>query len=100
MIAKIQYDLKDYSSAEQSIFLLVGEYSNYEEWKHKAFLLLVNTYIGLEDLFQARATAESIMENVEAEWIQNACSDLMLTIEELEAAELKTETEKEDEIND
>lgn len=100
MKAKIQYDLKDYSSAEQSIFSLVSEYPNYEEWKHKAFLLLVNTYIGLEDLFQARATAESIMENVEAEWVQNACSDLIMTIEELEAADLKTETEKEDEIND
>ncbi len=100
MIAQVQYDLKDYSSAEQSIFSLVSEYPNYEEWKHKAFLLLVNTYIGLEDLFQARATAESIMENVEVEWIQNACSDLMMTIEELETAELNIDIENEAEIND
>ena len=38
----------------------------------------------MEDLFQARATAESIIENVQEEWVQDACSDLMLDIEELE----------------
>jgi len=94
MIAKIAFDHKLYNDAEQSIFTLVGEYSSYEEWKHKGFLLLVNTYLGMDDLFQARATAESIITNVDVEWVQDACSDLMLTIEGLEAAELDNEENK------
>ena len=99
MIAQIQFDSENFESAEQSVFSLVSEYPNYDEWKHKGFLLLVQTYIGLNDLFQARATAESIMENVDVEWVQDSCSDLMLKIEELENAQVEEE-EIEEEIYD
>ena len=98
MISQIAYDNKDLTNAEQQIFTLVSEYPSYEEWKYKGFLLLVNTYLGLEDLFQARATAESIIENVNVEWVQDACSDLMMKIEELEAAELIEEEEIDDNL--
>ena len=100
MISQIQFDSKDYANAEQSVFALVSEYPTYDEWKHKGFILLVKTYLGLNDLFQARATAESIMENVEVEWVQDACSDLMMTIEELEAAELAPEETEEENNNE
>jgi TolA-binding protein len=97
MICKIAYNSGDYSTAEQGVFKLVGEFAAYNEWKHKGFLLLVEAYIGLEDLFQARATAENIMANVEEEWVQNACSDLMLEIESLEAKAVDTDNELENE---
>ena len=100
MISQIQFDSEDYANAEQSVFALVSEYPTYDVWKHKGFILLVKTYLGLNDLFQARATAESIMENVEVEWVQDACSDLMMTIEELEAAELAPEETEEENINE
>jgi hypothetical protein len=90
MISLILFDKAEYEKAEQNIFTLVSEYSSYDEWKFKGFLLLVNTYIGLDDLFQARATAESILENVNAEWVQKACSDLMIEIETLEGGALNS----------
>ena len=86
-ISQILYEKAEYEKAEQNIFTLVSDYSNYDEWKYKGFLLLVRTYIGLDDLFQARATAESILENVNDEWVQNAASDLILEIETLEEGE-------------
>ena len=58
-----------------------------ETWKNKGFLLLVKTYIGMNDLFQARATAESILANVNAPDVQEAVSDLLFDIDALEAAE-------------
>ena len=91
MISKIHFDKGEYSEAEQGVFTLVGDYATYEDWKHKGFILLVKSYIGLEDLFQARATAESIIENVEIPWLQDECSDLMMEIETLEAIELENE---------
>ena len=104
MISKIKYNLGDYDSAESNIFTLVSDFSSYDEWKFKGFLLLVRTYIGLNDLFQARATAESIMENVNVEWVQNACSDLMMEIEAMEGSELNgtdvIETGTQNEVND
>jgi len=86
-ISQILYEKAEYEKAEQNIFTLVSNYSTYDEWKYKGFLLLVRTYIGLDDLFQARATAESILENVNDEWVQNAASDLILEIETLEEGE-------------
>jgi len=104
MISKIKYNLGDYESAESNIFTLVSDFSSYDEWKFKGFLLLVRTYIGLDDLFQARATAESIMENVSVEWVQDACSDLMMEIESMEGSELNgtdlIETGTQNEVND
>jgi len=88
MIAQIAFDKGNFESAEQNLFTLVSDYSTYEKWKFKGFLLLVKTYINIDDLFQARATAESIIENVEAEWVQNACTDLLLEIENLEGGNL------------
>ena len=61
--------------------------TNKETWRNKGFLLLVSTYIGLNDLFQARATAESILANVQAPDVQEAVSDLLFEIDALEAAQ-------------
>ncbi|PCJ80489.1 MAG: hypothetical protein COA49_08440 [Bacteroidetes bacterium] len=88
MIAKIAFDKGDFENAEQNLFTLVSDYSTYNKWKYKGFLLLVKTYISLDDLFQARATAESIIENVDTDWVQSACSDLLLEIESLEGEDL------------
>lgn len=50
-------------------------------------MLLVSTYIGLNDFFQARATAKSILANVQAPAVQEAVSDLLLEIDALEEAQ-------------
>ena len=49
-------------------------------------MLLVKTYIGMYDLCQARATANSILANVQVAEVQEAVSDLLLEIDALEAA--------------
>ena len=36
---------------------------------HGFFLLLSDVYIGLEDYFQARATLNTIIDNVSTEWV-------------------------------
>ena len=48
--------------------------------------LLVQTYIGMDDLFQAQATANSILANVQVAEVQEAVSDLLLEIDALKAA--------------
>ena len=57
-----------------------------------------------EDEFIKRAEIQieclnAAMENVDVEWVQDSCSDLMLKIEELENAQVEEE-EEEEEIND
>jgi hypothetical protein len=48
-------------------------------------------------LFQARATAESILANVQAPDVQEAVSDLLFEIDSLEAARQSAESDSNDE---
>lgn len=88
MLCQIAYASGDYTATEQALFEFIQAYANYDAWKHQAFLLLVDTYIGLADWFQARATAESILEYVQVESIRSAATAKLSTIDELELAEL------------
>ena len=88
MLCQIAFASGDYAATEQALFEFIQAYANYDAWKHQAFLLLVDTYIALEDWFQARATAESILEYVQVESIRLAATQKLATIDERELAEL------------
>lgn len=85
LLSESAFNAEQYDVCEKALFVLIEQFYPQELWKNKGFLLLVQTYIGMEDLFQARATAQSIMENVQVPEVQEAVSDLMFDIDALEA---------------
>ena len=87
MIAEKAFNEDAFDACEQALFTLIETSYEQETWRNKGFLLLVSTYLGMNDLFQARATAESILANVSTPSVQEAVSDLLLTIDAREAAE-------------
>ena len=87
MIAEKAFNADAFDACEQALFTLIETSYEQETWRNKGFLLLVSTYLGMNDLFQARATAESILANVSTPSVQEAVSDLLLTIDAREAAE-------------
>ena len=92
LLAERDYNAKSYDSCETALFTLIETSYEQEKWRNKGFLLLVSTYIGLNDLFQARATAESILANVQNPEVQEAVSDLLFTIDALEAEQRAPQT--------
>ena len=88
LLCRMSYESGDYPATEQALFEFIEAYANYDAWKHKAFLLLVDTYVGRSDWFQARATVESILEYVKIEEIRSKASQKLAIIDELELAEL------------
>jgi TolA-binding protein len=68
-VAKCLYGKGEYKKSETEIFQLVERYSSFDEWKYKAFLLLIDNYISMKDYFQARATINAIYENVVEQWV-------------------------------
>jgi len=52
-----------YRDAEKEVFELVGRYPAYDHWKARAFILLGDLYVQLGDLFQAKATLQSVADN-------------------------------------
>jgi len=87
LLAEHNFNQGAFETCETALFELIETFYNQATWRNKGFLLLVRTYIGLNDLFQARATAESILANVSAPDVQEAVSDLLLEIDALEAAQ-------------
>lgn len=62
-MAYVRYLQKRYKDGEKEVFDLAKKFPSYDHWKAKAFILLGDIYVGLEDLFQARATLQSVVDN-------------------------------------
>lgn len=63
-LANIQYLKGDFKGAQKAVMALIKETSN-DYWNAKAFLLLADTYAAQKDVFQAKATLQSILDNYE-----------------------------------
>ena len=64
-LALIQYKLGNYKESQKKCFEVNNQSPSYEFWIGKSFLLLGDNYVGLKDLFQAKHTYKSILENYE-----------------------------------
>jgi hypothetical protein len=84
LMAQVAYERKLYPAAEQEVFELIDTFSAYDEWKYRGFLLLVEVYIGMDDLFQARVTAQSILDQVKVEWVQEEARKSLENVQRLE----------------
>jgi len=73
MIAKIQFEQGLFKQSNETLYDLNNSFGAYNYWLGKSFLLISNNYIGLDEIFQARATLNSIIENApEEEFVEEA----------------------------
>lgn len=96
-MARIAYNKGAYKACEKEVFELIEKFASFNEWKYKGFLLLADTYIALEDYFQARATCDAILENVSEPWVIDGCQERLKRIDALDQPE--GEAPEEEEIN-
>ncbi|MBK8873084.1 MAG: tetratricopeptide repeat protein [Bacteroidetes bacterium] len=64
-LALIQYKLGNFKESQKKCFDVINLSPSYEFWIGKSFLLLGDNYVGLKDLFQAKHTYRSVLENYE-----------------------------------
>lgn len=84
--ASILYSQNELGNSRNDIYALNDDFSAYEYWVVKGFILLSDIYVKEEDYFQAKATLQSIMDNYEDEkdGLLNACRTKLKEIEQLE----------------
>ena len=100
-IARIYYDQEKYDLAETEIFDLIKEYPSQEYWKIEAFMMLADVYVGKDDFFQAKATLQTIIDNVTDEDVMNRAISKYQEIVDLEEAKSAgTDTEMEIEMGE
>lgn len=83
-LALITFRQGHYDEAEDQIFEYVNQMSAYDYWLAKTFLLLSDIYIETDNLFQAKHTLESIIENYDGELLLHEAKERMAFIDEQE----------------
>ena len=95
--AYIQYDQNQLDSARNDVYKLNEDFSAYEYWVVKGFILLSDIYVKEDDLFQAKATLQSIIDNYDKEddGLLDICRLKIKQIEEKENPDDTPELEEE-----
>lgn len=66
-MALIEFEMQNYEMAEKEIFELINDIPSYDYWIAKAFILLSDIYVKNENIFQAKHTLQSIIDNYDGE---------------------------------
>lgn len=62
-IAEIQFRKNQLSTSEKTCFELIDQYSSYDYWMARTFILLSDIYVKNDNAFQAKHTLQSIIDN-------------------------------------
>ena len=62
-LALIEYRQGNYAESEKLIFEYVNKMSAYDYWLAKTFILLSDNYLAVDNIFQAKHTLQSIIDN-------------------------------------
>ena len=95
-IAEIHYISKEYKQSYETIIDLNKKYSSYAFWVGKAFLLLADNSVAMDDAFQAKATLKSLIDKFPLEAIREEARVKLKTIEQ---SEVTPEPVKKDSID-
>lgn len=88
----------DQEGANQSIFQLLNEFASYSEWTDRGYLLLIDNYIALDELLQAEATANSIIEKSTNEELKLQAAIRLEQVKALELELLKQEQDSTEQV--
>ncbi|MEM6842413.1 MAG: tetratricopeptide repeat protein [Bacteroidota bacterium] len=63
LLARIQYERGNYQESIDALYELNKKFGAYEAWLGQSFLLIAENYAAMDEIFQAKATLNSIIEN-------------------------------------
>lgn len=86
-IGEIFYLTKEHKQCYETLIGMSNDFAAYDEWVGKAFLLLADNFIAMGNVFQAKATLESLINNFPLEHVKTTARDKMKAIEESELKE-------------
>ena len=90
-IAVIYHRKAEYKKCEKAIFDLVDEMPSYDYWLARGFILLADNYVKLDNVFQAKRTLQSVIDNHE----DDALRELAIQkLAQLEAGETQGEVQE------
>ncbi|MFZ4464933.1 MAG: tetratricopeptide repeat protein, partial [Bacteroidales bacterium] len=84
LIASIFFENGQFSESKKLIFNISERFSSYDYWVAKAFILLADVYVKEDNVFQARETLKSIVDNYQGEDLRKIASDKLKSLKQPE----------------
>lgn len=85
LLAQILYQQKAYKQSYETLLSLTEDFAAYDQWVGKAFLLMADNFLAMDQVFQARATLESLVENFPLVSVKDEASARLKEIDRVEA---------------
>jgi TolA-binding protein len=99
LLGKIFYLTGEHEQCYETLIGLNNDFSSYEEWVGKAFLLLADNFVAQDDDFQAKATLQSLIEHFPNPAVKEEARRKLRAIEERQASEAPEDGLEEMEID-
>jgi TolA-binding protein len=102
LMAEAMFKQKQFKQSLEVLFELNKTFAAYEKWRGKGFLLIADNYVALEEMFQAKATLNSIIENSPDKEIVAAAREKLKSIGNMPQKATESEEEEdstEEDIN-
>ena len=80
-LAAYYFRQQQFKTAEKFAFETINRSGSYEYWVTKSYLLLGDIYLAQQDIFNARATYQSIQENASDPVLQKEAEEKLKRIE-------------------
>jgi Uncharacterized protein conserved in bacteria len=79
------FRLGKYDEAENKVFAISDNFSSYSYWVAKSFIALAEVYVAKDNLFQAKETLRSIVDNYQGDDLRTKAQTRLSEIENMEA---------------
>jgi TolA-binding protein len=89
LLAQIFYTQKEYKQAYETMISLNNDFSTYDQWVGKSFLLLADNFAAQNDIFQARATLQSLIDKFPLESVKEEARKKLKALEQAELEKQK-----------
>jgi TolA-binding protein len=87
-IGEIFYLTKEYKQCFETLVKMNDEFGTYDDWVGKAFLLMSDNFLAMDDRFNAKQTLQSLIDNnFPLQHIKDSAKDKLKAIEEIELKE-------------
>ena len=81
LLAKVFYSQSQKNQALETLYALNENFSNYDYWVGKSYLLIADIFISMNEGFQANATLESLIDNTDIDEIRIKALELKNNID-------------------
>ncbi len=82
LLGEIFYLSKESKQCYETLIALKSDFSMYEEWVGKSFLLLADNYLATGETFQAKGTLKSLIENFPRQEVRDLAMEKLKAIEQ------------------